>query len=298
LAEDRTQQNPNEWRENILISDNYFHDIGSECLYVGANYNLSGQRDLPLRNIDISYNRVEKCVRDGINLKSTIAGTNRVHHNFLRDIGMGGGGTSTDRSGIAVFEGYADIFANRIESVYLNNAPSGGNCITTWALNRPYTYGPFQQSIYNNVCKDPENHGINVGRASSDHAEVRAMITHNTIVSPAEKGININLSVTGGVIRDNVIVNASGSAISAPKSITVVNNRSGTIGSQYFVDALQGDYRLTASSPARNGAVSCVAVDFAGTTRPQENACDQGAFEFGGEVAPTGIAPPRNLVVQ
>ena len=75
---------PGLWREGILIEDNYIHDVESEGMYVGPNYQ---DGDLPLRNIEIRNNRVEDIGWDGINTKSMWAGDNSIHHNDVRRAG-------------------------------------------------------------------------------------------------------------------------------------------------------------------------------------------------------------------
>src|SRR5688572_9366314 len=57
---------PGLWREGILIEDNFIHDVKSEGMYIGGNY---PEQQLPLRNVEIRYNRVEDTGWEAINTK-------------------------------------------------------------------------------------------------------------------------------------------------------------------------------------------------------------------------------------
>jgi hypothetical protein len=219
-------------------------------------------------------------VRDGINLKSTIAGTNAVNHNFLQEIGIGIGYGSTDRSGIQVFEGYAHVYNNRVRNVYLKNQ-TGGHCVHLYVQNRPFVAFP-QSLIYNNVCIGPEAQGINVGRASSTRALPWPIVYNNTIVLPRSYGVWINNQILQGTIRDNIIAGNTVAAINSTSRITKLNNREGTVAALGFVNPSANDYHLKSTSPAVNkgSATGYPPVDNDSAYRPYLSISDQGAYEY------------------
>ena len=121
----------------------------------------------------------------------------------------------------------------------------------------------------------------------------------------------------GGRLANNIIDNRrSGNTLPASMSFndhnlfttTVVRGGNNNIlGDPAFVDAENGDFRLTSGSPAINAGMvvtePLIAVDRAGTPVPQGDAPDIGAFEYVPEMAgvpafPTGVqANPRELAV-
>ena len=62
-----------------------------EGMYIGPNY---PDGDLPLRNVEIRYNRVEDTGCEGISTKSMWAGNNSIHHNVVRRAGTNGKSTT------------------------------------------------------------------------------------------------------------------------------------------------------------------------------------------------------------
>jgi hypothetical protein len=105
---------PDLWREGILIEDSYVHNVETEGMYIGPNYR---DGDLPLRDVEIRYNRVDDTGWDGINTKSMWAGDNSIHHNRIRRAGVNAA-TSMDAaqySGIMNNAGTVKIYNNWVE---------------------------------------------------------------------------------------------------------------------------------------------------------------------------------------
>ena len=70
-------------------------------------------------------------------------------------------------------------------------------------------------------------------------------------------------------------------SLSIGGSTANTNNRTGSVASQNFVNAASDNFRLTASSPARNsGTTGAPATDYDDVSRPREGTDDQGAFEY------------------
>lgn len=290
-----------EWREGIRLLNNYIHDVEGEGMYVGPNQNQSASGDLQLRNNEIAFNLVEDVGCDGINYKSAIAGESRIHHNYVSNTGLAPRGKDSGCSGtgIALFEaGFTDIYSNYVEAP--SPVSSGaGNCIAQVISNLPASKaGTVPVRIYNNVARNCKGNGISSTRSDGSVAAPLVTVFNNTIVAPiGGKGISVGSKVSSCAVRDNII---AGKNVEA-KSCAVANNSTGSVESQRFRDAGAGDFRLTAGSPAVDGATGdCPGTDQAGMERPQHGACDQGAFEYsnGQAAASTKPSPPDQLIVE
>jgi hypothetical protein len=284
---------PDLWREDMVYEQNYIHHTYMSALYIGPNWS----ERIPLRNITIRQNLVENLGRKGLILKSAIEGTNRIHHNVVRNVGIRG--ASHHGAGIQVFEGGSDL---RIYNNWVQTTGSQGVHLRN--ENVPSSYGPFDVEIYNNVIYDagavlPDfhgSHGITVG-FSSESAAFRPNVYHNTIVKPARAGIDFGSGITQGVARDNIISEWGTSALSIGAN-TNTNNLTGTASTISFVSRGDLNFDLTSSSPARDTASRSGTPqdDYLGVKRPQGTAADRGAFEFADhEAAPN---PPQSTQVQ
>ncbi len=275
---------PNLWREGILIEDNYIHDVALEGMYVGPNYKVGG---LPLRNVEIRYNRVEDTGFEAINTKSMWQGDNSIHHNEVRRAGKNAARTKdkAQYTGIKNNAGTVKIYNNWIET-------TGMHGIQAWTQDGPKTSenrGPFEVRIWNNVIIDAgalwkphmlKSAGISVG-AEAGTEEPIPYIYNNTIVNSRQSAINLGRNVKAGYIRDNIAAGTNGNpVISAPGSMSLTNNRIGTVAQMLFEDASRMDFRLTLNSPARNqGSSGFPQTDFDDASRPKGNGPDLGAFE-------------------
>jgi hypothetical protein len=279
---------PGLWREDILIEDNYIHDVALEGMYVGPNYS---DGDLPLRDVEIRNNRVEDTGFEAINTKSMWAGDNRVHHNVVRRAGKNSANSSKgpQYSGIKNNAGNVKIYNNWVES-------TGQHGIMVWTQGGPKVSerrGPFEAHIWNNVIVDAgrlwhksmsSSFGINIGAQNGVEKPI-PFIYNNTIVNSRQRGINALQNVgSGGVVRDNIIAGSGGNpVISVIGSLNLLNNRIGSVSEMQFVDPSRMNFRLKTGSPARNeGTNEFPPTDHADVSRPKEGAADQGAFEGSG----------------
>lgn len=100
---------------------------------------------------------------------------------------------------------------------------------------------------------------------------------NNIIMNCSNQGIFEEGTCTNSVIANNTILNTGGavSLYSASATGTVTSN-------PQFVDQTNRNYRLQATSPARNAGLSteAPAIDYDGYARPQEALYDRGAFEY------------------
>lgn len=275
---------PTLWREGLLIENNYLHDIGMEGMYVGPNYN---DGDLPLRNVEIRYNRVENTGHEAINTKSMWAGDNSIHHNFVRRAGANTSkpSKSSQYAGIKNNAGTVKIYNNWVET-------TGQHGIQAWTQQGPKPSegrGPFEAHIWNNVIVDAgalwrpfmnASYGISVG-AEPGREKPIPFIYNNTIVNARQQGINVTRNAGAGFVRDNIVAGAGGNpVISVPGFVKLLNNRTGTLSEMQFVDPARLNFHLGVGSPARNeGSDTYPNTDFDDISRPKEGAADQGAFE-------------------
>lgn len=280
----KRKAHPGVWREGILIEHNYVHDVAKEGMYVGPNYT---QGDIPLRDVEIRFNRVEDTGFEGINTKSMWEGDNSIHHNTVRRAGKSGAHSSkaAQYTGISNMSGTVKIYNNWIEA-------TGQHGIKIWAQDGPKPSegkGPFEAHVWNNVIVNAgslfrsfmqTSNGINVGAQDGVEKPV-PYIYNNTIVNSRQSAINVAKNVGGGLVRDNIVAGTGKNpAISVPGMVSLVNNRVGTVAQMEFRDPNGMDYRLKTTSPARNqGTSNYPDDDFDDIQRPKEGSADQGAFE-------------------
>lgn len=270
---------PGEWRQGILITDNYVHNTSGTAMYLGPNWpEVRDDGDLPLRNVEVSYNYVTDTGCDAIKLKSVIEGQSKVHHNHIDTTGLSPRDTSTGCTdiGIYLFEsGFTDVYNNTV----INTSRNGIAQFTQHLA--PSDVQSVPSRIFNNVVWYSRLNGISVSRRNTNNSAPTTEIYHNTIVNPSEDGVSIGSDVQSGCdIHDNIVAGAGISAYSASQCV-LTNNRSGNVSSQRFAAASLGKFNLTATSPARNSGTSRTpSVDHNDVSRPREGVGDQGAFEF------------------
>ena len=220
-----TQASPTEWREGVVLTDNYVHETQGEGIYFGGNFSSEAYDDLPLRNNEMSYNIVRDAGYDCVSMKSSIAGTSRIHHNWVSGCGLTHDDASTGNSGACIdnFEGaFTQIYNNYAENCY-------GPGFVANTQNRPASYGPMPISVYSNTFVRPGTPSNNkpcivISRRDTTNAEIEPNIYNNTCTDPDGIAIRVDASISPCTIRDNIL-NGEGTHddISAP-SCTVTNN--------------------------------------------------------------------------
>lgn len=289
-----------EWREGIKLIHNYVHGTEGEGIYVGPNQSASYADTMQLRNNEIAYNYLDRSGCDAINYKSAVAGSSSIHHNYITNTGQThrGGEDGCTGSGIDLWEsGFTDVYSNYVEAPS-PNADGQGNCINVAVKNLSGSkVNSVPVKVYNNVVRNCRGNAISVARGSDTAPELSASVFNNTIVPPfGGKGINVGSSVSSCSIRDNIV---AGGTLAAAKC-AVANNSTEPVSEQRFRDVEGRDFRLTASSPAVDvGTGNCPDTDHIGTARPQEGACDVGAFEYkSSDAAATKPSPPMSVAVE
>ena len=250
------------------IHHNYVHDVGTEGLYVGSS-SWEGGKEPELEGVEISYNRIERCGYDGIQVGSAVADV-KVHHNFVKDIGLEkpyGGGCA--KAGFVINKGTTGDFYN-------NTVVNTGR----WGF---VILGLGHYRIYNNIIADA---GGKPG--SSDDAGIRwlgagaqdGLFYNNTIVRTRGDGVKVSAG-GDGAIYDNIVLGSSGVNIINKNAAKYNNIESGAVGAVGFVDPDNNDFHLLPSSSAVDAGsdTGFAPFDYDGVSRPQGRKSDIGAFE-------------------
>ena len=288
-------ENPGKWRENLLIENNYIHDVEGEGLYVGPNYKNDG---LPLRNVEIRDNIVKHTGWDCIQAKMMREGTNSIHHNTVTECGIGTDGTAGQHYGISCYESTGcRLYNNWVETT----GETAMNCITQFL---PRSEGTQTCAIFNNVVTNAGVTGPTNGDGIAvvilnNAADINGQIYNNTVVGTEANCIAITSVATVGSVRNNIAAECGFSSTSVPGSVTISNNLTGASADMGFVDVFGRDFHLEMDSSAVDTAPSGFpADDFDGISRPQAGIADQGAYEFvSGEAGPKPN-PPTLVQIQ
>jgi predicted esterase len=275
---------------NVSLHHLYIHDTGGEGIYVGSSsYYDTVKNPHEIHGISIHDNRIENTGWDGIQLGCATQNA-AIYRN--RIIGYGG----TDISASDHYQQNEGIRVNpgttaRVSDNYIQGGnPGSGSGIFA---------NPHDDSVYyNNVVITPGESGIVIGADTSLNAGTSIALLNNTIVSPAQHGIEFwSTGSTGNTATNNLIVGpGSGSQYVFKKYASVVLPVTAplhvaTVAEAGFFNAAAKDYRLAAGSPAIDAGVSVasfsVTTDLRGVTRPFGPATDIGAHEY--VVSPTGV---------
>jgi hypothetical protein len=273
---------PGMWREDILLEQNYVHNVLTEGFYIGP---ICCDKGIPLRNVTIRNNLVRTVGWDGIQLKSAYSGTNDIHGNVVQDVGLDT--RTTIPPGELMGISCSDTKCNVFDNLVINSGESGYQARVSKLKEE---LGPLVVNFFNNVTVNAgvmgtiRGHGFNIQRATSLVARFRTSIYNNTIVTPRLDGIAVrgpNLGIDTS-ISSNIIAGVGNRTIVAPTGSTILKNGVGTVSFFRFLDPGKRNYRLAADSPARDaGALTLFSLlDLDGVIRPQGLAPDQGAYEY------------------
>lgn len=279
---------------NVSLHHLYIHDTGGEGIYVGSSfYQDTAKNPHEIHGVSIHDNLIENTGWDGIQLGCATQNAT-VYRN--RIVGYGSNLTASDHSvqneGIRINPGTtARVYDNYIQG---GNAGSGSGIFAN----------PHDDSTYsNNVIVSPGESGIVISSDAALNAGTTVVLINNTIVSPAQHGIEFwSVGSTGNVAINNLIAAPGGQFVfekypSVDLTVTTPLHAA-TVPGAGFRDAANHDYRLAPGSPAidTGSAVSSygVTTDREGVTRPFGTACDIGAHEYHASAtgAPVIAAPP------
>jgi hypothetical protein len=175
---------PNYLIEDVLIHDNYIHNVQGEGMYIGHTYPNGdpynkGYIPVRMKGVQIYHNRVEYTGWDGIQLSNATDGCS-IHDNQIAHYGLWDKGSQ--RAGLI-------MGANTNGDVYNNTILDGtGNCIQI------FVYGSC--NVYNNIMKGgttSEGTEQSIFTKSVTNIEDRPKQTvnifNNTIIEPQARGI-------------------------------------------------------------------------------------------------------------
>jgi len=268
----------------LHIHHNYIHDVWTEGMYlqqgnlcgVSGPTCCDGQDDaddaVEWSNVIIEYNKLDNIGWDGI--QTSCDDETIVRNNYVTDYGIAEYSGSGQAYGITLhYDSGGSVYNNEI----YRGAKSG------IAL-----HVGFAVSVYNNVIGDvgsmaaqSNDEGI-YDSASTDSAYIT--IVNNTIVSPDGSGITLSASQTGR-IQDNLFVDLGASNSYPSATSTYAGVTKSTVAEVNFTAEGSDDYSLTATTPsdildsAQDNAYT-PSTDIIGTSRPQNNDSDIGAYEI------------------
>ncbi|MCU0335410.1 MAG: right-handed parallel beta-helix repeat-containing protein [Chitinophagaceae bacterium] len=281
---------------NLDIHDNYVHNTQGEGFYIGNTMytatvqNCAGAtvtvETQTTRNVKVYRNLLDTLGWDGIQVATTVAGV-EIYDNVVRNYGTLNIGSQ--QAGI--------ILGGKSNGRVYNNVVNFGTG------NGIQVFGSGTNFVYNNLV-------VNAGRGTTlqdamfiddrpaaGFAPLVVKVVNNTVVTPGRDGIrasNTNRTMASGSEFVNNLVVAPGTVGSSstpyiifPSNIgaTQRNNiNRATVAEAAFVNAAAANYRIQASSPARNAGAAIssfgFAADLEGVLRPSGAAVDAGAYEF------------------
>jgi hypothetical protein len=281
---------------NMHLHHNYVHNTGGEGFYVGHTFSNGWDNDndasTPLlyphfiRNLEIDHNLTRDTGCEGIQVGSTPSGLS-VHDNVVENPGTDPF-ASYQNNGIQVGMSAGAVWNNVVRT-----APGNGFIILT----------PGAVQMFNNVVDGCQGNGFYIAFTASSAGSLALgglpagpgfRVVHNTILNPGGNGTDSAITLRGGgttdanVEKNNLAVATHGRFWSTYANSSNVRGGSTfltTLAAAKFVDAANKDYRLTATSPARNtgldvSVLGLTTVDADGLARVAESAPDAGAFEY------------------
>jgi len=287
-----------------VYHDNYIHNTGGEGMYIGHSF-YSGYTSTcdgvstvlyphELKGVRVYNNIVDSAHWDGIQVGCATEDC-EIYNNTVTHFGVSG--TYAQGNGIQIGTGTTGKCYNN----YIENGSGSGIII----------FGSGNNDIYNNVIV---NAGYNYYPADSTKrvhgifCDDRATIPgssfnfyNNTIVTPKTDGIRFTSTVSRNNKFFNNVVLKPGSLRSYSKyskenPYINIGSKAGVdavVSHNYldkdlmnikFVDPQNGNYRLSATSPAIDAGMDLllygINYDFDNHPRPSGNGFDAGAFEF------------------
>ena len=301
---DPIESDPATWAANytmrdLVIHDNYIHDVGGEGMYIGYTSwstdefaSVPGYEGHEIKGLKVSYNLIARTGWDGFQYSSVVddpsasddeaeifnniihtpATKNELNQNAAFVIGSGSGGKVFNNIIIGGPDATIALFGRGYNTIYNNLLIGGTNGL--FADNRGTedprrTVPGSYQSIYNNTFIGSTGHAywtMNGATVNNFKNNVSLVTNENFTDAFADTGTTIN---TGGVPSCNLLLrNTTGAG---------------------FVNPTENDYRIQTPSNAANigeslnslpsGEVS-VTTDFQNLARPV-GAYDAGFSEAG-----------------
>jgi hypothetical protein len=272
---------------DIELYDNLLRNIlGQANVVAGTNHIVfpTFPNEGRWSDVRVRYNEITGTVNYGNGGMSLDCDQCLAEYNYVHDVKL---------SGIGIHHA-ANITGTIIRNNWVEN--TGGSCLNFSGNNN---------LMYNNVainCSGGLQGGQEPGgtlihneaaifmvRANNLGTTTNNGIYNNTIYNPRGSLGCIRIASSAGsphFIRNNICYGGSNTIMTNTGDATFSNNRCGsgctTAADPLFVNAAAYDFNLQANSPMINAgmAITAVAEDYLGVTRPQDSGVDLGAFEF------------------
>jgi hypothetical protein len=183
---------------NLNIHDNYFHDIGSECVYLGRFQDPWNEVvHQQIENIIVANNRVVGCGFDGIQVRN-VYGSASITENYVEDFAWQDSsvhrlGITTDQTCTSCDVTYNHVYDGLGPGIYLNSPIDG-------AL------------VHGNVVIDvgkSSTSGSNEGIRNENDDTLT--LTNNTVIMSGDFSA-IRTDQSGGTFEDNIGILLDGTA--------------------------------------------------------------------------------------
>jgi len=288
-------ERPNFTMSNIVIHDNYVHDIVGEGIYAGNSFYLgatnycSTRKQYPheIRGVRIYNNIFDNCGWESIQLGAAVQDV-EIYDNKIYNYGS---------ANVFAQNGGIQVGVGSTGKVY-NNFIKGGKGIAI------FVQGIGNIFVFNNVIVNSGTYAILMSLRATPLATdivpngylgpVRVM--NNTIVNPSLNDAVVKESVIGplgNVLYNNLVVGGQADWLKLRKDTdwkTGNNVYIPLLSDAKFTNPAIDDYSLLPGSPAinvgRDVAALGVTTDFENKIRPSGGGWEVGAFEFGGNQKP------------
>ncbi len=289
---------------NVMIHDNYIHDVQSEALYIGHsfyngfNLNCDGADTLVLPHVNIGVhvfnNTIQRTGRNAMQIASAYSNC-KIHDNMI---------SHDSQSEVYNQMGGIIIGGGSVCDCYNNHIAHGkGSGIEV--------FGRGNFMIFNNVIEFPgrsykpdtaqyfyPKHGIFIKDVNTDPGATIG-IFHNTIINPKSDGILFtNTSLAGSRVQNNIITGPGSigqigyKAFIHSENVDLLASNNWLLTSVEdgcFSDHFNSDFSLRSTSLAidKGIEISDCGIDFDKNynPRPLGTGYDIGAFEFDPELS-------------
>lgn len=276
-----TDQTKMAWvMRNIVVRDNYIHDTGGEGMYIGHGF-YNGRTESQcsertyshsIKNLRVFNNKLENIGLDGIQIKNADENV-EVYNNFIDGYAKDDD-TGAHDEGILIGDGTTGKFYN-------NTIMDGGTGIMV--------HGMGNLDIYNNVIYNVHDYAFFAASGPSVYRipDGYFNIFNNTFYSEGQTAFAF-FDAGGGSkrLKNNIFVapnvnefTSKGVALDSSNNIFTKD-----ISFFKFIDFFDINLNLKSDSPAIDAGEDLssfnVDTDILGTTRPQGEGFDLGAYEF------------------
>lgn len=256
---------------NVRLDGNLVADTGrrtdqgranGEGIYIGTG--SPGGVD-HVSNITVVNNRIVRTTDEAIDIKRPATNVNVIGNTISDVVTHTSGAIVVHLNGDQSGNPNINVERNVVRNITRSSPHRDGNCIVSQVHIR----------IVNNVLHDCQHRGIYL-RGSGGTATVM----HNTLINPGDVG--------------DIVSDGRGMQVVSKNNLGAGGNDNRRVGSDVYVDANGGNYRLTDSAAADLASAPNVGVtnDLRGASRPEGNVTF-GAVEASSasNIAPTTTAP-------